>query len=464
MTPEQIHDRRWWTLAVLCFSLLIIGMDNTILNVALPTIQRDLHTSASGLQWIVDVYTLIYASVLLTTGSLGDRFGRKGVLTAGLVVFGLGSLGATFSQTTSQLIAFRGLAGIGGAMIMPATLSILTNVFSPEERGRAIGIWAGVSGIGIVAGPLAGGFLLEHFFWGSVFLINIPVVVIAVIAGHYLVPTSRDANPRRLDPAGTVMVTVGLAALLYGIIEAPSQGWTAPAVLVGFGAGLVGLVAFVLWELRIDHPMLEVRFFRNPRFSAANIAITLVFFAMVGSMYFLTQYLQFVLGYSTMQAGAALIPLALGLMLVAPNTGRMTRRFGTKLIVALGLTIVAAATLLLSRLTVSTGYPFLALATALLGVGIATAMSPATDSIMGSVPKDKAGIGSAMNDTTRQVGGALGVAILGSITNAAYQSSISGAAAVKALPSPVRAAVHDSVGGALTAAKAMAAGPASARP
>src|SRR4051812_11533219 len=399
MTPEQIHDRRWWTLAVLCFSLLIIGMDNTILNVALPTIQRDLHTTASGLQWIVDVYTLIYASVLLTTGSLGDRFGRKGILTAGLVVFGLGSLGAAFSQTTTQLIAFRGLAGIGGAMIMPATLSILTNVFSAEERGRAIGIWAGVSGIGIVAGPVAGGFLLEHFFWGSVFLINIPVVVIAIAAGHFLVPTSRDANPRRLDPLGTVLVSVGLAALLYGIIEAPSQGWTAPAVAVGFTAGVVALVSFVVWELRIDHPMLEVRFFRNPRFSAANIAITLVFFAMVGSMYFLTQYLQFVLGYSTMQAGAALIPLAAGLMLVAPNTGRMTQRFGTKVVVASGLTVVAGATLLLSRLTVSSGYPFLALATLLLGVGIATAMSPATDSIMGSVPRDKAGIGSAMNDT-----------------------------------------------------------------
>jgi EmrB/QacA subfamily drug resistance transporter len=431
-------------------------MDNTILNVALPTIQRDLHTTASGLQWIVDVYTLIYASVLLTTGSLGDRFGRKGILTAGLVVFGLGSLGAAFSQTTTQLITFRGLAGIGGAMIMPATLSILTNVFSAEERGRAIGIWAGVSGIGIVAGPVAGGFLLEHFFWGSVFLINIPVVVIAVAAGHFLVPTSRDANPRRLDPLGTVLVSVGLAALLYGIIEAPSQGWTAPAVAIGFTAGVVALVSFVVWELRIDHPMLEVRFFRNPRFSAANIAITLVFFAMVGSMYFLTQYLQFVLGYSTMQAGAALIPLAAGLMLVAPNTGRMTQRFGTKAVVASGLTVVAGATLLLSRLTVSSGYPFLALATLLLGVGIATAMSPATDSIMGSVPKDKAGIGSAMNDTTRQVGGALGVAILGSLTNAAYRSSIAGAAVVKSLPAPVRSAVQDSVGGALTATKAMA--------
>jgi EmrB/QacA subfamily drug resistance transporter len=456
MTPEQIHARRWWTLAVLCFSLLIIGMDNTILNVALPTIQRDLHTSASQLQWIVDIYTLIYASILLTTGSLGDRFGRKGVLSAGLVVFGLGSVGAAFSQTTAQLIAFRAVAGIGGAMIMPATLSILTNVFPAEERGRAIGIWAGVSGIGIVAGPLAGGFLLEHFFWGSVFLINIPIVIVALFAGHLLVPTSRDAHPRRLDPAGTVMAMVGLAALLYGIIEAPSQGWSAPAVVIAFGAGVAAIAAFVVWELRIDHPMLEIRFFRNPRFSAASLAITLVFFAMFGAMYFLTQYLQFVLGYSTMQAGAALIPMAAGLMVAAPNTARLTGRFGTKAVVAVGFALVAVAALMLSRLTVSSGYPVLGLATAILGVGMGTAMAPATDSIMGAVPRDKAGIGSAMNDTTRQIGGALGVAILGSITNSAYRSSVGGSAAVRALPVPVQSAVHDSVGSALAATKAMA--------
>jgi EmrB/QacA subfamily drug resistance transporter len=455
MTPEQIHSRRWWTLGVLCFSLLVIGMDNTILNVALPTIQRELHTTASQLQWIVDIYTLIYASILLTTGSLGDRFGRKGVLSAGLVVFGLGSVGAAFSHTTSQLIAFRAVAGIGGAMIMPATLSILTNVFSSEERGRAIGIWAGVSGIGIVVGPLAGGFLLEHFAWGSVFLINIPIVALALVAGHFLVPTSRDTHPRRLDPAGTVMAMVGLAAVLYGIIEAPAQGWSAPTVVIAFGLGLATLAAFVVWELRSDHPMLEIRFFRNPRFSAASLAITLVFFAMFGSMYFMTQYLQFVLGYSTMQAGAALIPMAAGLMIAAPNTARLTRRFGTKAVVATGFALVAVAALMLSRLTVSSGYPVLGFAIAILGIGMGTAMAPATDSIMGAVPRDKAGIGSAMNDTTRQIGGALGVAILGSITNAAYQSSVGKSAAVRALPAPVQSAVHDSVGGAVAVTKAM---------
>jgi Na+/melibiose symporter-like transporter len=249
---------------------------------------------------------------------------------------------------------------------------------------------------------------------------------------------------------------VGLAALLYGIIEAPGQGWTAPAVVLAFGVGLTMLVSFVVWELRIDHPMLEIRFFRNPRFSAASLAITLVFFAMFGSMYFLTQYLQFVLGYSTMQAGAALIPMAAGLMLAAPNTARLTGRFGTKAVVAAGFALVAVAALVLSRLTVSSGYPLLGTAIAILGIGMGTAMSPATDSIMGSVPKEKAGIGSAMNDTTRQVGGALGVAILGSITNAAYQSSVGGTAAVRALPAPVQSAVHDSVGGALAATKAMA--------
>src|SRR5581483_3225460 len=267
-----IYARRWWTLGVLCFSLLVIGMDNTILNVALPTIQRTLHASGSQLQWIVDAYTIVYASILLTTGSLGDRFGRKGALSVGLMVFGVGSVASAFATSAGALIAFRALAGIGGALIMPATLSILTNVFPASERGRAIGIWSGVSGIGIVVGPLTGGWLLEHFWWGSVFLINVPVVLVALAAGRVLVPTSKDPSAPRLDLAGTVLASGGLGALLYGIIEAPALGWGDQKVVTGFIVGAVLLAAFVAWEMRSDHPMLEVRFFRNPRFSAANIA------------------------------------------------------------------------------------------------------------------------------------------------------------------------------------------------
>ncbi len=445
-----IHARRWWTLGVLCFSLLIIGMDNTILNVALPTIQRDLGASASQLQWIVDAYTIVYASILLTTGSLGDRFGRKGALSVGLVIFGVGSVASAFATTAGALIAFRALAGIGGALIMPATLSILTNVFPAEERGRAIGVWAGVSGIGIVVGPLAGGWLLEHFWWGSVFFINVPIVLVALAAGRVLVPTSKDPSAPRLDLAGTVLASGGLGALLYGIIEAPALGWGDQKVVTGFIVGAVLLAAFVAWEMRSDHPMLEVRFFRNPRFSAANIAVTLVFFAMFGSMYFLTQYLQYVLGYSAMSAGAALIPLAVVMMVAAPNSARLTTWFGTKLVVAGGLTIVAGALALLSRAHVDSPYAFIAVVLGLLGLGMSIAMAPATESIMGSLPKEKAGVGSAMNDTTRQVGGALGVAVLGSLTSASYHASMAGSPALAGLPAQAQAAAHDSIGGAVT--------------
>ncbi|HZQ85332.1 MAG TPA: MFS transporter [Acidimicrobiales bacterium] len=444
-----IYARRWWTLGVLCFSLLVIGMDNTILNVALPTIQRTLHASGSQLQWIVDAYTIVYASILLTTGSLGDRFGRKGALSVGLMVFGVGSVASAFATSAGALIAFRALAGIGGALIMPATLSILTNVFPASERGRAIGIWSGVSGIGIVVGPLTGGWLLEHFWWGSVFLINVPVVLVALVAGRMFVPTSRDSTAPRLDLLGTVLASGGIGSMLYGIIEAPARGWGDQTVLVGFFAGVTALVAFVLWELHTDHPMLEVRFFRNRRFSGANIAVTLVFFAMVGSMYFMTQYLQFVLGYSAMSAGAALIPLALVMMIVAPRSARFTHAVGTKVVVATGLSVVAGALALLSQARVGSPYAFIAVVLALLGFGIAISMAPATESIMGSLPLDKAGVGSAMNDTTRQLGGALGVAVLGSLTAASYHASIGGSKVLSSLPASARAAARDSIGGAV---------------
>jgi EmrB/QacA subfamily drug resistance transporter len=454
LSPEaaKIHARRWWTLAVLCFSLLVIGMDNTILNVALPTIQKDLGATASQLQWIVDAYTIVYASILLTTGSLGDRFGRKGILTAGLVVFGVGSVLSAFSSSAGELIAFRAVAGLGGAMIMPATLSILTNVFGPEERGRAIGIWAGVSGIGIVVGPVVGGWLLARYFWGSVFFVNVPVVITALVAGHYLIPTSKDPAAPRLDPLGTVLGSLGLGALLYGVIQAPAQGWGDPTVLAGFGLGLALLGSFIGWELHCSHPMLEVRFFRNRRFSGASIAVTLVFFAMFGSMYFLTQYLQFVLGYTPMVAGAALIPLAGVMLVMSPNTARITKRVGTKIPVAGGMVIVAAAMALMSRLSVGDSYWFVGIVLTLLGLGISPAMAPATESIMGSLPPGKAGVGSAMNDTTRQVGGALGVAVLGSLTAASYHSHMSSSKALASLPPAAAGAAKDSIGGAVEVA------------
>lgn len=438
---------------MLCLSLLIIGMDNTILNVALPRIQEELSATGSQLQWIVDSYVIVYASLLLTTGSLGDRFGRKGALAAGLTIFGVGSFACAFATTANQLIAARAFAGIGGALIMPATLSILTNVFPAEERGKAIGIWAGVSGLGIVIGPLTGGWLLSHYHWGAVFLINIPIVIVALIAGRQLLPTSRDPHAPRLDLVGTVLGALGLAATLFGIIEAPARGWTDSLVLGGFALGLTLLAAFVVYELRSDHPMLEIGFFKNRTFSGASLAITLVFFAMFGSMYFLTQYLQFVLGYSAMKAGAALIPAAGMMMLVAPNSARLTRYLGTRTTVALGLGGVATALAILTRATVGSGYGLIALVLAVLGAGMSMAMSPATEAIMGSIPKEKAGIGSAMNDTTRQVGGALGVAVLGSITAGAYKQSMAKVPGFELLPDPARKAVTDSIGGAFKVAQ-----------
>jgi EmrB/QacA subfamily drug resistance transporter len=463
MDADTIFARRWWTLGVLCLSLLVIGLDNTILNVALPTLVRDLRASQSQLQWIVDAYTIVYASLLLTTGSMGDRFGRKGALSVGLVVFGLGSVASAFSGSAAELIAARGLAGIGGCIIMPATLSILTNVFPAGERGKAIGVWAGVSGLGIVVGPTVGGWLLQHFWWGSVFLINVPVVGAALIAGYFLVPTSRDPSSPRLDPVGTVLSAVGLVGVLYAIIEGPGKGWTNTGVVATFVVGVALVTAFIRWELRSDHPMLDVRFFQNPRFSGASIAVTLIFFAMFGSLFFLTQYLQNVLGYSALQAGLGFAPLAAMLMIAAPNSARLTARFGTKIVVTGGMAVTAGALLLLTQATVHSGYLLIGVVLALLGAGMGTAMSPATDAIMGSLPLAKAGVGSAVNDTTRQIGGALGVAVLGSITNNVYRSHVASSAVVSAVPPAARAAVRNGIGNAVAVAQQMGASPAAAR-
>ena len=383
----QGYERRWWVLAVLCLSLLIIGLDNTILNVALPTLSRELHATTSQLQWIVDAYTLVFAGLLLTTGSLSDRFGRRSALAAGLLIFGTGSIASAFAGSASMLIATRALMGVGGALIMPSTLSILTNVFPAEERGRAIGIWAGVSGLGIGIGPVVGGWLLTHFWWGSVFLVNVPVVIVALVAGRLIVPNSRDPHAAKLDPLGALLSIVGLVSLVYGIIEAPSQGWSDPIILAAFAVAAIVLGAFVAWELSTDHPMLNIRFFENPRFTAANISVTLVFFALFGSLFFLTQYLQFVLGYSPLQAGLRVAPIALVLIIVSPITGRLVLPLGNKVLVVAGMLTAAFGLWFLSTVTVTSGYPKVLAALMILGTGMSLAMTPATESIMGSLPR-----------------------------------------------------------------------------
>ncbi|HXL42078.1 MAG TPA: MFS transporter [Actinomycetota bacterium] len=445
------YDRRWWILAVLCLSLLIIGIDNTILNVALPTLSRTLHATNSQLQWIVDAYVLVFASLLLTTGSLSDRFGRRSALALGLAIFGFGSVASAFAGSANVLTATRALMGIGGALIMPSTLSILTNVFPPEERGRAIGIWAGVSGLGIAIGPVVGGALLGRFWWGSVFLVNVPVVLVGLIAGRLIVPNSKDPSSPRVDPLGATLSIAGLVALVYGIIEVPSYGWGSGRILAAFAMAVVVIGAFVAWELHTDHPMLKIQFFRNPRFTAASVGIMLVFFALFGSFFFITQELQFVLGYTPLQAGLRLAPIALVMAVAAPTAGRLVERIGNKAMVAMGMGISALGLAYLGTSTTGSGYGHIFISLLFLGVGIGFAIAPATESIMGSLPVEKAGVGSAMNDTTRQVGGALGVAILGSVFSSAYLAGI--APALRGAPAAAAKAAGQSVGVALAQAQ-----------
>jgi len=447
---DRMYERRWWTLGVLCLSLVVISVDNTILNVALPSIVRDLGATGSELQWIIDAYTIVFAGLLLTAGSLGDRLGRKKALTAGLVLFATFSAFASFASSPSMLIAARGLMGIGGALIFPTTLSILTNTFVGRERAKAIGIWAGVSGLGIVIGPLGGGLLLEHFAWGSVFLVNVPICAIAVILGIFFVPDSRDPEEGQLDPLGAVLSIVGLSGLLYGIIEAPDKGWGSPNVLLGFLVGAIFITGFFVWELRAPHPMLEIRFFKNPRFSAASATITLTYFALFGSTFLLTQYFQFVLGYSPLKAGLMTAPVAVGIMVCAPQAPKAVDRFGTKKVVAGGLLVVAAALCLYTSDTIMSSVFFGAIVRVLFGAGMGFTVAPATESIMGSLPPAKAGVGSAVNDTTRQTGGALGVAVIGSVFAARFHSVVGSASQV---PEVARGAVRDSIGAALDAAR-----------
>ncbi len=449
VVDDRVHRRRWATLAILCVSLLVIVIDNTIVNVALPTLVRDLGTSVSDLQWVVDAYTLVFAGLLLTAGSLGDRFGRKGALTIGLVIFGGASAAAAFSGGVGALIGARAVMGIGAALVMPATLSILTNVFTDtRERALAIGLWSGVAGIAVALGPVTGGFLLEHFWWGSVFIVNVPIVIAAIVAGHFLVPTSRNPTRPKLDLVGAGLSIVGLGALVAAIIEAPSHGWTDPLIVAGFAVAVISLCTFVWWERRIDEPMLDVRFFANPRFTAASVNVTLLFFALFGFIFLATQYLQFVLGFSAFEAGLRTLPFAFALMVLAPLSSKAVQWFGTKRVVVTGMLLFSSGLVVASTATVGSGYPRVMVAMVLMGAGMGLSVAPATESIMGALPLHQAGVGSAVNDTSREVGGALGVAIVGSLLSSLYASDLNAKLPAN-VPGQVRDAADQSVGAAL---------------
>jgi EmrB/QacA subfamily drug resistance transporter len=444
------NPRRWQILAVLCVSLFVIVMDNTIVNVALPTLARELDAGTSSLQWIVDAYTLVFAGLLLAAGGLGDRFGRKGALLAGLALFGAFSAAGAFVSSSGQLISARAFMGVGAALIFPTTLAIVVNVFTePRERAAAIGIWTAIAGVGVALGPISGGWLLEHFSWGSVFLVNVPVTLAGIVGTLVLVPRSRDPRAPRLDLPGLGLSIAGVTLLVWSLIEAPSHGWISATTIGGIAGAVALLSVFAWWELRTPAPLLDVHLFRNMRFTAASLAITLGFFALFGFIFLVTQYLQLVKGYSALQAGVRTLPFALAMVVAAVTSPRVVQRVGTKLVVATGLTLMAGGFAIASTNDASTPYSVIASAMILMGFGLGSAAAPATESILASLPREKAGVGSAVNDTTREIGGTLGVAVLGSIMASVYGGRILDALSGTPLPAGLRTAAGDSLAAAL---------------
>ena len=421
----DVVSRRWVALGVLCTSLLAIVVDNTIVNVALPTLVRELDAELSELQWVVDAYTLVFAGLLLLGGALGDRYGRRRMLLAGLVVFGLASAGAAFAGGVEALIAARAVMGAGAAFIMPATLSLLISVFEdPRERATAIGLWAATAGVGVALGPVAGGFLLDHFSWGSIFIVNLPLCAAALVVGPRVIAESLDPSAPRVDWLGAALSGVALLALVWAVIEAPSEGWTALPVLAAFAVAGALSVAFVVQQGRVVEPLLDLELFRNPRFTAASATIMVLFFALFGFLFLCTQYLQFVLGYSPSEAGVRVLPYAAGMIVFAAVSARLVERLGTKRVVTAGMLLFSLGLAVAATVGETGGYGRLAVALVLMGTGMGLAGAPATESIMSSLPPDRANIGSAVNDTTRELGGALGVAIVGSIMSSLYASGL----------------------------------------
>lgn len=452
MDAKTIHDRRWGILSVLVVSLLVVVLDNTVLNVALKTIQEDLGATQSELAWSVNSYTLVFAGLLFTFGLLGDRFGRKRILIAGLILFGVASLASAYAQSPEQLILARSIMGIGGAAVMPATLAIITNVFEPEERGRAIGIWVASVGLAIVIGPVVGGGLLETFWWGSVFLINVPIIVAGVLLISWLVPDSRDPSPGRLDLSGVVLSMAGLVMLVYGIIEGGEQASITPPEVWGTLLGGLVLLALFGWhERRSNHPALDLSLFRNPRLSASVSAVGLVFMALMGVIFIMTFYWQLVRGYSPLETGLLFLPFAVAQLVFAPLSSTLVARFGLRAVAGGGLALVAMSLLGLGFVGTQSSLMLIGALFFLQGAAMANVMPPLTTAVMGAVPREKAGIGSALSNMMRQVGGALGVAVLGTILAIQYRDGV--APALDVLPNGARDAAADSLGSTLSAAE-----------
>jgi EmrB/QacA subfamily drug resistance transporter len=445
-------------LPALLLAAFAINLDTTIVNVALPTLVRELHSSNSQLQWIVDAYNLVFAAFLLVAGSLSDRFGRKGMLLAGLALFGTASAAGGLMTSSGGLIAARAVMGLGAAMVFPATLSLISNIFVERvERARAIGLWGATAGIAIALGPIVGGWLLERFSWSSIFFAMTPVAALAALLVARAVPTSRDPSAPRLDRPGFLLSSTAMVALIYTIIEAPLHGWSSARTLGGFALAAVLLAGFVIRERSTDEPMLDVRLFANPRFTAASGSVTVAFFSLFGFIFLMTQYFQFIKRYGPLSTGVHLLPVATSVGIASVLGTRLAVRFGTKLVVAAGLAMVAAFYAWVAAVVApGTPYGTIAAQMVLYGVGMGLTSAPATEAIMGVVPRAKAGVGSAVNDTTRLLGGTLGVAIIGSAYASLYSTRLTAHLPAR-LPAGLAQLAHNSVGAALGVARGLAA-------
>ena len=450
------------TKPVILLSLLVasflINLETTMVNVALPVLVRELHASTNQLQWIVDAYSLVFAALLLTAGSLSDRFGRKGMLLAGLTVFGVASAAGGLAATPAALIVARAVMGLGAAMTFPSTLSIITNVFTERgERAKAIGLWGATAGAAIAIGPIVGGFLLEHYSWSSIFFAMGPVAAVGIGVIALCVPTSRDPEAQAVDLPGLVLSAAFMAAIVYTVIEAPTYGWTSGRTLAGFAVGVALLVGFVAAEFRTDHPMLDVRIFRDLRFSAASGSVTIAFFTLSGFIFLIVQYMQFIRGWSPLSAGVHVLPVAVAVGIGSVVGTPLAVKVGTKVIVATGLVAITVFYLWAAlTVTSTTSYALIAAQMVVFGLGMGLTSAPATDSIMGAVSLGKAGIGSAVNDSTRLLGGTLGVAVIGSVYASVYGSRLTRHLPA-VLPAKAAATAHESVGAALAVSQRAAA-------
>ena len=421
----EYPDNRWMILGVMSLSLVIVMLNNVTLNVALPELSKDLKADNSQLQWIMDSYALVFGGTLLLMGALGDRFGRKGALQIGLVIVACASVWtALYAETSNQVIFARAAMGLGAALVMPSTLSVVLVVFPPEERGKAIGIWAAMAGIGAPIGLLVGGWAVENYDWQMVFLINAPIIIVALLLGAVLVPRSKDATGKPLDWFGAFLSVVALGSLLYGIIEGPSLGWGHQNVLLAFVIFFITSIAFVQWQLKCESPLLPMEFFSQRQYSIGLMAIALAMFVMFSFMFMQMLHFQLVRGLSPLEAAVRFFPLPLGLMPAAANSDKFVAKFGRRKVITFGLCLVAAGMMLFALVDRSTAYAQIAVTFTLLGLGMGLTMAPSTTAIMEAIPHNKAGVGSATNDASREIGGALGIAIGGSILNQIYQSSL----------------------------------------